>query len=203
MMVVTSGVLLALRVMRPFQELLQLGLVKRLAPEAIATFISHQCLARDHPDPHGVQLRSLQLFLRTAGLGQIKDLFSEQDWNAFKSAMKIEEVSSSIRSHVLIKEFMNEFSRHGPKVPDEVLSEELAHSFLWIDFLSVPQDVRADDDSQLRAIQSIPYYIAQRSFFIVLCPNAEHSGADELSAYESWLQLGWCRFESWSHVLRH
>ena len=47
----------------------------------------------------------------------------------------------------------------------------MAQSYFWVDYLSAPQDVPLGDDSQLRAIWSIPYYIQQSSFFIVLCPT--------------------------------
>lgn len=204
MMVVTADVILALTEQRPFQELLKVGLVKRLAPDAIATFISHQWLTRSHPDPDGAQLRNLQRFLRTAQRGEIKGLFSERDWTTFKAAVNPN--AGGIPSKVASgrrRELSHRFSRHGPNAPDGLLSEEVAQSFLWIDYLCVPQDLPPDDDSQLRAIRSIPYYVAQSSFFIVLCPGTQHSGADELSAYQSWLRRGWCRFEVWLNVLSH
>lgn len=203
MMVVSSDVVLALDLLRPYEELLKLGLVKRLAAAAISTFISHQWLARSHPDPQGEQLRTLQRFLQKAGHGQIKDLFSERDWSAFKSGVQAKEPHDKLVRERMwrLRELADGFSRYGPNAPDEWCSEELAHSFLWIDYVSVPQALQAHDDGQWRAISSIPYYVAQSSFFVILCPSAQHSCRDELYAYHSWLERGWCRFEMWANIL--
>lgn len=198
MMVVTSNVLLNLTVLRPYQDLLQSKLVRRLKPESIATFVSHQWLAREHPDPHGAQLRCLQRFLEAAARNSVKEeMFSEDDWATFKRA-------TSERPHMVHRhnaDIMSSFSRHGPNSPDELLFADLARSFMWVDYLSVPQDTKAGDDSQQRAIHSISFYIEQSSFFLVLCPNVLHSDTGDTCEYQSWLKRGWCRFEMWVCVL--
>lgn len=205
MMVVTPGVVLALTRLQPFHELLQLGLVKRRHPNSIVTFISHQWLARAHPDPEGMQLRTLQDFLQAGARLQLRQFFSEQDWTTFKTAVaspaKTGDPGNRERLSTVLLE---DFSRHGPNAPDEFLAGELAQSFLWMDFLSVPQeDDPCGGDGQLRAIQSIPCYIEQSSYFIVLCPNARHADSGELCDFESWLRRGWCRFEVWCNVMSH
>lgn len=193
MMVATCEVILALTVLRPLQELQKLGLMKQLAPKASATFISHQWLTRSHPDPDGVQLRSLQRFLVAGARNRLRDLFSERDWVALKTA-----VSDQNPKHT---NFTSGFSRYDGDTPDDLLSAELTQNCLWLDYLSVPQEVQPGDDSQKRAISSIPYYIEQSSFFIVLCPSVQHADTGEEFDYESWLQRGWCRFEMWSNLL--
>lgn len=197
MMVVSPRVVLALATLRPFQQLLRRGLVRRLPQQAHATFVSHQWLARSHPDPHGVQLQVLQRFLEAAERDNIRDMFSDDDWGAFKSAFS-ERPGARQRWNT---DITDGFSRYDRDTPDHVLAADLAQSFFWVDYLSVPQDAQPEDDSQLRAINSIPYYIEQSSFFIVLCPSVHHSDTGELCDYESWLQRGWCRFEMWSNVL--
>lgn len=200
MMVVASRVVLALKSLRPYQEFLKAGLVKRMPQSSIVAFISHQWLARHHPDPEGVQLRCLQQFLGAAVLDQIEAFFSEHDWAAFKNATMTQAGVPFARSDML-DDLAIDFSRHLGDAPNESVSAELAQCFVWLDYLSVPQDVQPSDDSQLRAIHSIPYYIGQSSFFIVLCPSAQHSDTGELSDYDSWLDRGWCRFEVWANVL--
>lgn len=199
MMVVTTRLILALPILRPFQELLTLGLVKRMMPGSVITFISHQWLARAHPDPEGIQLRSLQRFIRAGTRDQIKEFFSERDWAAFKGAVSCKRLPIK-RGH---SELVKAFSRSGLEAPDDVLFMELTQNFFWLDYISVPQDEPPGEDGQLRAIRSIPYYIEQSRFFMVLCPSAMHAETGELCDYESWLRRGWCRLEIWANVLSH
>lgn len=199
MMVVPATVLGKLALMMPFQDLLERRLVRRRRPEAIVSFVSHQWLARQHPDPQGVQLRCLQAFLKRASLNRVKEFFSQRDWDIFVRGSdwdsQFAEGRTSLQSHVA-----RCFSRHRGDETDELLAAELARTYVWIDYLSVPQDVPPDDDRQLRAIYSIPYYVRHSAFFIVLCPNVRTADG-ELCNYEGWLQRGWCRFEQWSNIL--
>ena len=71
MMVVKAEVILALQVLRPLQDLMKFGLVKRRAHKSVVTFVSHQWLARNHPDPEGLQLRVLQRFLEAGACKQM------------------------------------------------------------------------------------------------------------------------------------
>lgn len=197
MMVASTSVVRDLKLMLPYQEMLRRGLVKRRSPEAVVIFVSHKWLARSHPDPDGEQLRCLQGFLEAARRNRIKQLFSERDWSAFKSGTAREWQFMWPASPEITKCF----SRHGVNAADELFSAELVESFLWIDYISVPQDVGGDDDSQLRAIFSIPYYVSQCAFFIVLCPSVRNRDTGEMCDYEGWQGRGWCRFEEWSNML--
>lgn len=198
MMVVTSQNFKSMKVMRPWEELLKDGLVLLRPPEAVIMFVSHEWLARSHPDPDGVQLRCLQQFKEEAAANRVKDLLGEQEWAMLKSGMDTEK-------HKDVKKLNGDmaasFGRHECDAPDELLSSELATSWLWIDYFSVPQDPQADDDSQMKAIYSIPYYIEHSAFFITLCPTAQHSELGMTCDYESWLRRGWCRFEEWANML--
>ena len=166
MMVVNSQAMLTFSSMRPHHELLQDGCVQPLVPDSLAAFVSHQWLARSHPDPTGVQLRTLQGFLKAAAQNRVQQLFADKDWAAFKSG--VDRRATQGRKHD--QEIEEAFSRHGRDTPDELVASELAVSFLWIDYMSVPQDTKPGDNSQVLAIFSIPYYIEQSSFFLVLCP---------------------------------
>lgn len=196
MMVVASEEVLTMTVLRSFEELMASGHVMRRRPDSIVTFVSHQWLSRHHPDPDSVQLRSLQRFLKARGRDQVRSLFSEDDWATFTTGR-----SGRGPGHRWFADMADGFGRHGDGTPDELLSTKLEKSFVWVDYLSVPQDIEANNDSQARAIDSIQFYIEQSSFFVVLCPSAQHAETGELCDYDSWLQRGWCRFEAWCNVL--
>lgn len=208
MMVTSAQVCVTMTLMRPFQEMLARGLVKCRPPRSSVAFISHEWLARHHPDPDGLQLRVLQHFLKATANNQIKTFFSEKDWGIFKSGTDTKRLHNDSRverwTGVTARqqaEYEDGFSRHGHDAPDEVLNQELAEGYLWVDYMSVPQDLKPGDDSQQRAIFSISYYIEQCSYFIVLCPSVRHADTGDPCDYESWWQRGWCRFEDISNIL--
>lgn len=204
MMVVSSAVLRQVRVLRPFQEMLQRELVRRRGHNAIVSFVSHKWRTRSHPDPDGAQLRCLQNFLEAASVNRVRGLFSDQDWCVFKTGALRERPKFEGGTNwggSAVNDFIDAFSRHGGDAPDELLSSELAQSSVWIDYLSVPQEVQLGDDSQLRAIYSIPSYIKQSSFFIILCPSVRIGEGGECCDYDAWQQRGWCRFEEWVNML--
>jgi len=74
---------------------------------------------------------------------------------------------------------------------DELLDIEL----VWIDYLCVPQD---NEETQLFAINSLPFYVRQCSAFMVLIGEAGiinmTVGLDEAS-WEVYQSRGWCRLE--------
>merc|ERR1740123_832423 len=151
------------------------SLVKPLEPSEIAVFVSHQWLGRSHPDPDGTQLRSLQRFMRAAAVKETKDFFSPSDWETLKGGTNPRKSNrvASFRSDIA-----DAFSRYTPETDDDVVASELAASFIWLDYFSVPQMVASDDSSQMRAVYSIPYYVLHSSFFFVLCPRVQHVDTD-------------------------
>jgi len=50
------------------------------------------------------------------------------------------------------------------------------------------------------AISSIPSYISQSFFFVILIPAVRHEDGRILS-FESWAERGWCRLESMARSL--
>lgn len=202
MMVVRVGTLLGMTILQPHEEMRKRNRVEVRSPKSIVIFVSHQWLARSHPDPDSVQLQCLQRFLVTVGQGQIQSLFSKNGWIAFKDG--VAEMEEHGLSGACRKSVKSCFQRRD--APEQLLVWELASSFFWIDYICIPQehDVTGEDDSQLRAILSIPWYVEQSSFFFVLCPSAKHRDTKEVCDYRSWQQRGWCRFEKMVDILsRH
>lgn len=50
-------------------------------------------------------------------------------------------------------------------------------------------------DKRQSAINSIPAYIQQCRFFVILCPNMRHSQNEVLLNKRTWRERGWCRLE--------
>ena len=51
-----------------------------------------------------------------------------------------------------------------------------------------------DTQWQSEAISSIPSYISESYFFVILCPSVTHEEGHVLG-FESWAERGWCRLE--------
>lgn len=200
MMVILAANCIELTEFRPFEQMLAEGLVqyRRDAPHTI--FVSHQWLSRSHPDPDGVQLRTLNHFLKHAMEHRIKDLLCERDWLALVKGIDKETTSDAPR-RMLAKSM----GRQGSERSEDAIVRELFPGFwdcfLWVDYMSVPQEVSLGDDSKVRAIYSIPFYIKQSSLFFILCPKAENKETREICDYWSWQRRGWCRLEEWANNL--
>mmetsp|Transcript_36354 Transcript_36354/g.83851 ORF Transcript_36354/g.83851 Transcript_36354/m.83851 type:complete len:377 (-) Transcript_36354:224-1354(-) len=72
--------------------------------------------------------------------------------------------------------------------------------FLWYDYISCPQLLAANDDPSVvaslhNAVDSIPGYVQQSTFFVILAPPVQHLETGSLLGYESWQARGWCRLE--------
>mmetsp|Transcript_917 Transcript_917/g.2142 ORF Transcript_917/g.2142 Transcript_917/m.2142 type:complete len:626 (-) Transcript_917:189-2066(-) len=142
-----------------------------------AAFVSHQWVGVDHPDPECRQLRVLQ--------DAFKSLLSEVDF-----------------------------------VPLEIFTESLVPSakpletaqfrdqplFIWYDYFSCPQLKQSlqqpwslgshhQPDLLSKAIDSIPAYIAECSYFLGLCPVVDCPDDGRVLGPISWAQRGWCRVE--------
>jgi len=217
MMVMSMVALMDLGKMQPLEICMQRDLVahylSKLAFTSIVFFISHQWLARTEPDPDSVQLRCLQTFLKKMQAGCAKAMFRSGDWETFKDGT----APSANKISTQVNEIKAMFSRHAcahpEQDPEQVLAEDCRRGSVWIDYHSIPQIVQpgqvspgprqynaADQDN---AIRSIPFYIEQSSFFIVLAPTATHKDTGDICNFGSWRQRGWCRLEEWSNMLSH
>ena len=71
-------------------------------------------------------------------------------------------------------------------------------AYVWLDCMCVPQ---ADPVLQASAIGSIPNYVANSSFFVVLAGAWVHEDHDALRDIRAWCGRGWCRVESLCNAL--
>lgn len=143
-----------------------------------AGFVSHQWVAKQHPDPEFKQIKVLQEALRrllsTSGAVSL-DLITEGQVPNAKA------------------------------IPFQDFQQEAL--FLWYDYFSVPQ-LLGGEEQQGRAIDSIPAYVAKCRHFFALCPCLASSGhvlstaswcrrgwcrleraSRELSQYDSWILI--------------
>ncbi|CAJ1395305.1 unnamed protein product [Effrenium voratum] len=100
----------------------------------------------------------------------------------------------------------------------------LKEAYVWMDWLSVPQQVElgsvANEEvsevspvststasptcsaaSQEDFIQSIPEYVETSDMFMVLTPQSRHAVTGASCNFSSWCSRGWCRLELWCKML--
>lgn len=70
-------------------------------------------------------------------------------------------------------------------------------AWVWFDIFSVPQN---DSVNQGKAISSLPAYVANSAFFLVLAGAWEHENGS-VRDYRAWYRRGWCRLEQLSNAL--
>jgi hypothetical protein len=74
---------------------------------------------------------------------------------------------------------------------------------VWLDYVSIPQpsierdaakhaEVKAD---MLKAVHSIPAYVARASLMLVICPPVVHRDQNILLSLGTWLDRAWCNLE--------
>eukprot|EP00438_Fugacium_kawagutii_P005700 Skav227830 [mRNA] locus=scaffold948:378224:380137:+ [translate_table: standard] len=157
--------------MESHEELLEAGkLVQFVESLGRAIFVSHQWLGRKHPDPTMEQL----LVLR-------------------KTLMNLVAGTSRVSLSPVIELWFGRL-----KLPSQA-DFTAGALYIWYDYFCIPQ---SEQNSQSRhdAISSIPSYISQCFFFMVLIPPAHHEDGHTLSE-ETWEERGWCRLESMAHTL--
>ena len=135
-----------------------------------AGFVSHQWVAKQHPDPEFKQMKvlqdALQRLLNSSG-------YVPLDW--------VTEVGVPSAKGISYKDFQ---------------SRPL---FLWYDYFSVPQlgpgGCADDDGNQAKAIMSIPAYVARCRYFFALCPTIDCPFEGKVLNVRTWAWRGWCRME--------
>ena len=128
------------------------------------TFFSHTWLGYKHPDPSGDKQKLIAALLRGFLDGSV--------------AIKAYWISAIVL---------------GTKdVPAKQCKRDMDDSYVWLDYLSVPQ---AHRENQLKAIQSINRYIALSSKFIVLAGAWSHVDDGSVRDVRAWAERGWCRLE--------
>ena len=146
-----------------------------LSEEVLVIFVSHQWLARDHPDEKGDQLLVLQAVLRKI---HQKEIVVENDVSSQLLEFKSTRLSLA---HC----------------------NQLLDACVWYDYFCVPQNTRESTVGhleQLEYIHSIPYYIDSCQVFVALTPSLKNDSGNTCD-YSSWLSRGWCRTEMWCKQL--
>lgn len=153
------------------EELLEAGLVCQFDDSmGRALFVSHQWLGTHHPDPCFEQLRVLQ-----------------------KTLMDLISGACRVSLPAVVELW---FGRLRLPTARDFNGQGI---FLWYDYFSVPQCEKSIQPRQM-AISSIPSYISQSFFFVILIPAVQHEDGGILSL-ETWAERGWCRLESMARSL--
>lgn len=171
------SVLLSLKSMEPHEEMLANGRVVEWSPDKHGPchFLSHQWSSYAHPDPEGEQLACIQSVLRRIMAGEMGEMFA-----------------TAREARVF----------HDAGVDDTTMAADVRDGYAWLDYACVPQ-AKENEASRLRAIDSIPYYIANSLCFFAVVPRVKHKDIKgAVCDYATWLSRGWCRLEQQANELK-
>jgi len=145
-------------------------------------FVSHQWRGRSHPDVGRVQFKYLQDALRNLSKGVLPVSLD----------IRLEAAQLTLESMLDVAEL-----------------KEAMQWYVWYDFFSCPQIQARDKDGtsdaqsakELQAaVDSIPFYVAESDYFLVLAPTVQNDAGAILN-YSTWQDRGWCRVEQSSCLL--
>ena len=137
-----------------------------------ADSISHQWLGWEQPDPHQEHLHSLQKQIRRVISGAAGSVEPTLDSQIKYGARK--------------------------KLTAAAFQALLPRMFIWMDYLSMPQNVHGSigqNEDGMKAINSIPAYVGRSDLMLVLAPAILHSNTGCVCDYRAWRTRGWCRME--------
>lgn len=154
------------------QELMEEKLLVKWCPALFTVFVSHQWSSKPHPDCEGKQVEVLRQALQSIINGSLS-------------------VATTIEEEAVFKYFK--------RMPVHT-RESLRTGYIWMDWFSIPQfmpqcaeaDVKQE---MLKAVNSIPCYVAKADLFIVVAPHQNHYDTDTVLDFSSWCDRGWCRTE--------
>ena len=141
-------------------------------------FVSHEWLSWAHPDPEGHQLRVL-----CCALERLRD-------------GKVNRVDMDPLHTIAYK--------HNFTTTRIEWQDMLRKTYLWIDWISMPQPsadkysnqtiakLRADS---AKAIRSIPAYVERSDFILILAPGCNHTDRNTSTCFRTWRRRGWCLLE--------
>jgi hypothetical protein len=173
----------ALTKLEPHQSYKQRDAIVQYSKGMTVIFVSHEWVARAHPDPDMQQFRVFQKVFGRDGL--------------------VAGNPSSVCSHYSDAVTINNETPITTKVWKALLKDP-TKVYVWFDFISVPQKVVGDSNwaqEQSAAISSIPEYVDNSSMFVVLAPSLEHLVKDATVEYATWRKRGWCRAEAAAKLL--
>lgn len=133
-------------------------------------FFSHTWLGNSHPDPMGPKTALIAALLDGIANGKTQIMGY---WMAF-----------------II------FNERG--ISAKRLSRDFANGYVWMDYISIPQD---DRTNQGLAIASITSYVALADLFLVLAGPWQHADDGSIRDVRAWGERGWCRMESLANAL--
>jgi hypothetical protein len=156
MMVMRLDRALALKKLEPHQEYRRRGDIVEFKDGMKAIFLSHEWLARAHPDPDMEQFSVFQQTFGANGLVAGNPKSVDPHWlDAFC------ETAERPLKHKYWAELLAD--------PTDI--------YIWYDFISVPQKVGTDSswaEQQKAAINSIPAYVDRSMMFVALVPSLDH-----------------------------
>jgi ankyrin repeat protein len=174
---------LALTKLEPHQAYKQRGEIVEYSKGMHVLFVSHEWVARAHPDPDMQQFRVFQKVFGRDGLVAGNPSNVSSHWT--------DAVSGNNETPITTKAW-------------KALLKDPRKVFVWFDFISVPQKVVRDSnwaEEQSAAIGSIPEYVDNSAMFVVLAPSLNHLVKDATVEYATWRKRGWCRAESAAKLL--
>ena len=169
------------------QELKRRGLLTRwtdLPSDAEIIFVSHEWLSWAHPDPKGEQLYVLCRVMERLRAGEIDSV--EMDM------------------------VMSMFYKWNFRTSAEEWKEMLERTYIWFDWLSMPQPSAEKANSKnidririegSKAIRSIPAYVERCDFVMILAPTGYHSDRKVSTCYRTWRRRGWCLLELFASMM--
>jgi len=167
--------------LEPHQVLRQKGLLVKYIPGmGKVLFVSHQWRGGDLPDPERLQIKVLQEALPLIVSGKLR----------LTLEMRLEAGGVTLDSLI---------------GPDEL--NGALDWFVWYDYFSCPQitargSLHASNSGDLlKAVDSIPFYIDESKYFLVLAPSTKHAVSGGYTGYRTWQERGWCRVEQAGCVL--
>jgi hypothetical protein len=80
----------------------------------------------------------------------------------------------------------------------EMLGIENHHVYVWIDYISIPQE---NERLQDMAIQSLVSYVSLSDLFIIVAPECVHSDSNIICCEATYKSRGWCRAELVARIL--
>eukprot|EP00439_Symbiodinium_sp_Y106_P058446 s2342_g8.t1 len=175
MYTVASDVLLNMTRVEPHEDLKARGELTVFSEDiGRAAFVSHQWLAKHHPDPDFKQMHTLQ--------GAVRRLLRGRGFVSLDGTTE-----SAVRT----------------AKPFPMKAFQARSLFLWYDYFSCPQleqrkSYGADDgdgSQQANAINSIPAYVCKSHFFLALCPVLDCPFEAHVLSVQTWSRRGWCRLE--------
>ena len=165
-------------------------------------FVSHQWLGWKIAAPEARTCARCRP-ARTVLEGDPKDVFrDEEQCSAYMQGMSKANLSNASSAYGSVD--MSAISSRGLSVDAFKHSIGPETSWVWMDFISIPQTVGCASEAEVEealagqaaAITSIPAYVAAVNNFFVCAPaGAKHVDLGEACSYETWFSRGWCRLE--------